>query len=46
MKKITLPKILESLKTMKHVVNVDPLVAGRARQSVKRMLDLKPFSPR
>ena len=42
MKKITLPKILESLKMMKHVVEVDPLVAERARQAVKRMLDLNP----
>ena len=42
MKKITLPGILESLKMMKHVVEVDPLVAGRARQAVKRMLDLNP----
>jgi quinolinate synthase len=40
MKKITLPNILESLKKMKHVVEVDPRVAERARQSVKRMLDL------
>jgi quinolinate synthase len=42
MKKITLPAILESLKMMKHVVEVDSLVAERARQAVKRMLDLKP----
>jgi quinolinate synthase len=41
MKQITLPKILESLKTMKHVVDVDPLVAKRARLAVRRMLDLK-----
>jgi quinolinate synthase len=42
MKQITLPKILESLRMMKHVVEVDPLVAERARLAVKRMLDLKP----
>jgi quinolinate synthase len=40
MKKITLPNILESLKMMKHIVEVDPLIAERARQAVKRMLDL------
>lgn len=40
MKKITLPKVLESLQSMKHVVEVDPLVAERARQSVRRMLEL------
>jgi quinolinate synthase len=42
MKLITLPKILDSLKSMKHVVEVDPAVAARARQAVRRMLDLKP----
>jgi quinolinate synthase len=40
MKRITLPKILESLRSMKHVVEVDPLVAERARRAVQRMLDL------
>lgn len=40
MKKITLPNILESLRKMKHVVEVDPLVAERARRAVQRMLDL------
>jgi quinolinate synthase len=40
MKRITLPKILESLQSMKHVVDVDPSVAERARQAVKRMLAL------
>lgn len=38
MKQITLPKILESLHSMKHAVEVDPLVAGRARAAVERML--------
>ncbi len=42
MKLITLPKILESLQSLKHVVEVDPLVAERARQAVRRMLDLRP----
>jgi quinolinate synthase len=40
MKLITLPRILESLTMMKHVVEVDSLVAERARQAVQRMLDL------
>jgi quinolinate synthase len=40
MKQITLPKILESLRSMKHVVEVDPSVAERARRAVRRMLDL------
>jgi len=42
MKRITLPKILESLQSMKHVVEVDPRVAERARKAVRRMLDLAP----
>jgi hypothetical protein len=29
------------LKSMRHVVDVDPLVAERARLAVRRMLDLK-----
>ena len=40
MKQITLPKILESLKSMKHAVEVDPSTAERAREAVQRMLDL------
>jgi quinolinate synthase len=39
MKQITLPKILESLRRMQHIVEVDPSVAGRARKAVERMLD-------
>ena len=46
MKKITLPGILESLQSMKHVVEVDPRVAERARQAVQRMLDLPPQTRR
>ncbi len=42
MKRITLPKILDSLQSMKHVLEVDPLVAERARKAVQRMLDLGP----
>ena len=38
MKLITLPKILASLQSMQHVVDIDPRVAERARASVKRML--------
>jgi quinolinate synthase len=46
MKQITLPKILASLQSMKHVVEVDPLVAERARLAVQRMLELKPRTTR
>jgi quinolinate synthase len=42
MKLITLPKILDSLRTTKHVVEVDPMIAGRARDAVRRMLELNP----
>jgi quinolinate synthase len=42
MKLITLPKILDSLQSMKHVVEVNPLVAERARRAVWRMLELGP----
>ncbi|HKI03190.1 MAG TPA: quinolinate synthase NadA [Thermoanaerobaculia bacterium] len=38
MKRITLPKILRSLQTMEHRVEVDPEVAGRAKLAVERML--------
>ncbi|MBN2242485.1 MAG: quinolinate synthase NadA [Acidobacteria bacterium] len=38
MKRITLPGILDSLQSMKHVVDVDPSVAQRARRAVERML--------
>ncbi len=40
MKRITLPKILRSLETMEHQVEVDPEVGARARQAVERMLAL------
>lgn len=46
MKQITLPKILDSLQSMRHVVEVDPLVADRAREAVRRMLDLGPKTVR
>lgn len=40
MKRITLPKILRSLQTLEHAVEVDPAVAARARRSVERMLEI------
>jgi quinolinate synthase len=40
MKRITLPKILESLVFLKEEVTVDPAIAGRARQAVERMINL------
>ena len=40
MKRITLPKILESLVYMREEVTVDPALAERARRSVQRMIDL------
>ena len=41
MKRITLPKILESLVELRDEVTVDPLVADRARLAVERMVNLK-----
>ena len=41
MKRITLPKILESLVHMRDEIIVDPLIADRARASVERMVNLK-----
>jgi quinolinate synthase len=41
MKRITLPKILDSLVNMREEVLVDPLIAARARRSVERMIHLK-----
>ena len=41
MKRITLPKILDSLCTMTEEVLVDPAIAGRARLAVERMVNLK-----
>ena len=38
MKRITLPKILESLEKMQHRVEVDPGIGARARLAVERML--------
>ncbi|MBV9531738.1 MAG: quinolinate synthase NadA [Bradyrhizobium sp.] len=40
MKRITLPKILESLLYWREEVTVDPLIAQRARRSLERMIGL------
>jgi quinolinate synthase len=40
MKRITLPKILNSLLNEEHVVDIDDAVAQRARLAVQRMIDL------
>jgi quinolinate synthase len=40
MKRITLPKILESLVYLREEVTIDPALAARARLSVQRMIDL------
>ncbi|PWV98773.1 quinolinate synthetase [Hoeflea marina] len=41
MKRITLPKILDSLLFMTDEVTVDPAIAARARLAVERMINLK-----
>src|ERR1043166_5448392 len=41
MKRITLPKILDSLVYLKEEVTVDPMIADKARRSVERMINLK-----
>src|SRR5947209_718310 len=41
MKRITLPKILDSLVYMKEEVVIDPLIAAKARRSVERMIQLR-----
>jgi quinolinate synthase len=41
MKRITLPKILDSLVYLKEEVVIDPTIADRARRSVERMVSLK-----
>jgi len=40
MKRITLPKILRSLERMEYPVEVDPVIAERARIAVRRMLEV------
>ncbi|HLL27973.1 MAG TPA: quinolinate synthase NadA [Xanthobacteraceae bacterium] len=41
MKRITLPKILDSLVNLREEVEIDPAIAGRARRAVERMIHLK-----
>jgi quinolinate synthase len=41
MKRITLPKILDSLVSMREEVVVDPMIAEKARRAVERMIYLK-----
>jgi quinolinate synthase len=41
MKRITLPKILDSLVYLREEVEIDPAIAGRARRAVERMVQLK-----
>jgi quinolinate synthase len=41
MKRITLPKILDSLVYLREEVEIDPAIADRARRAVERMIALK-----
>ena len=41
MKRITLPKILDSLVYLREEVTIDPVIAEKARRSVERMINLK-----
>jgi quinolinate synthase len=41
MKRITLPRILDSLVYLKDEVTVDPVIAAKARRAVERMINLK-----
>jgi len=41
MKRITLPKILDSLVNMREEVTIDPMIMDKARRSVERMVHLK-----
>jgi quinolinate synthase len=41
MKRITLPKILDSLVNMREEVLIDPAIAERARRAVERMVNLR-----
>ena len=41
MKKITLPKVLDSLRYNQFVVKIDPEVAEKAKRSIVRMLEIK-----
>jgi quinolinate synthase len=46
MKRITLPKIYESLRDLKFEIKIDPGLAGRARLAVERMLAVRATSTR
>ena len=41
MKRITLPKILDSLVYLREEVTIDASIAEKARRSVERMINLK-----
>ena len=41
MKRITLPRILDSLLGLREEVTIDPAIAESARRSVERMINLK-----
>ena len=41
MKRITLPKILDSLITLREEITIDPGIAEKARRSVERMINLR-----
>ncbi len=41
MKRITLENIRDALRDLKHVVDVDPAIAARARTAVERMLEVR-----
>src|SRR5580693_6428010 len=41
MKRITLPKFLDSLVYLREEVSIDPVIADKARRSVERMINLK-----
>ncbi|HVS62510.1 MAG TPA: quinolinate synthase NadA [Thermoanaerobaculia bacterium] len=45
MKRITLPKILDSLVELRDEVTVDPAIASRARRAVERMLEVGTLPP-
>jgi quinolinate synthase len=40
MRKITLPSVRRSLETLTYEVAIDPVVAGRARRAIDRMLEV------
>ena len=40
MKMITLPKLRDALRDMRHVVTVDPEIADQARGAIQRMVEI------